>query len=266
MPATSTLLLLKLTLAPGLIGVASLLMARLGPHVGGIVAALPAVSGPILLLYAIEQGVSFTAAAAKTTLLGTVALLAYTTVYARVARRFPSRRAIVLCLLLGYAAYFATAIGLDALSLPSPSYLPLAVSAVYFGIALLPRISPEPAPRASVPQAVRLLLLRMVIAAALVWALTDAARHLGPGWSGLLTSFPVIGTVMLVASHLEQGLGLALGWLRGFLWGLYGYVVFVSVVAYGVERLGVAAAFGLGVAGAALTQEAMRRAYRRSQI
>ena len=52
-------LLLKLTLAPALVALATYVARRLGPRAGGMVSGIPVVAGPIVLIYAIEHGDRF---------------------------------------------------------------------------------------------------------------------------------------------------------------------------------------------------------------
>lgn len=99
----------------------------------------------------------------------------------------------------------------------------------------------------------------MLAAAILVYSLSKAAGWLGPAWSGVLAAFPVVGTVVLVATHWDYGFAVALAWLRGFVVGLFGYLAFLGCVAYAIDGAGIAISFGAGVLGAVLTQMALRR-------
>ncbi len=81
------LLAVKLLLAPAFVVGASLAARRFGPRVGGLIAGLPVVAGPILLVYALAHGRAFAAGAAAGTLLGLVSLIAFVVVYARLASR-----------------------------------------------------------------------------------------------------------------------------------------------------------------------------------
>src|SRR4051794_1535081 len=74
-------------LAPALVGAATLAARRWGERTGGLVSAFPAIVGPVLLVTALEHGAAFAARAASGTLLGLVALSAFTLAYARAARR-----------------------------------------------------------------------------------------------------------------------------------------------------------------------------------
>ncbi len=77
----------KVLLAPSFVVGASLVARRFGPRVGGLIAGLPVVAGPILLAYALAHGRAFAATAAAGTLLGLVSLIAFVIVYARLAGR-----------------------------------------------------------------------------------------------------------------------------------------------------------------------------------
>jgi hypothetical protein len=94
----------------------------------------------------------------------------------------------------------------------------------------------------------------MAAAALLVYTLSEAARALGPKYSGLLTPFPVASTVLLVATHLESGVDAMVGWLRGFIAGLYGYITFVALLAYLLRSTGISVSFGAALVGAFAVQ------------
>jgi hypothetical protein len=153
---------------------------------------------------------------------------------------------------LGWAAFLICAAGLERVDWPNAWGIPVALAAIGVGFAALPRV--ETLDRKGAPPSTRWLSIRMGAAAILVGSLAEAAACLGPTRSGLLTAFPVASTVMLVATHLEQGSGVALLWLRGFLVGLLGYVAFVSSIAYLLPNLGVARSFALGLLGAFAVQ------------
>ena len=82
-----TLIAVKLLLAPSFVVGASLAARRFGARVGGLIAGLPVVAGPILLAYALAHGRGFAAGAAAGTLLGLVSLIAFVVVYGRLAGR-----------------------------------------------------------------------------------------------------------------------------------------------------------------------------------
>jgi hypothetical protein len=245
------LLLVKLLLSPALVGGAWLGGRRWGPRVAGLLIALPIVAGPILLFYAVEQGAGFAAAAARSTLLGLVPLTAFCLVQAAVARaaiRLPRRLAAPLSLLSGWGAFLLLAALLRPVRLPAWACTAVGAAALAAGVAVVPAVPPDGQPPLRHHPALE-LLLRMAAAALLVTALTGLAASLGATWSGLLTPFPVASSVVVIGAHLADGPESLRETLRGFLLGLFGFVAFLTVLAGGLEPLGVAASFTIGLAG-----------------
>jgi hypothetical protein len=80
--------LIEVVGAPALAGAATLTARRWGPSVGGVVSAFPAIVGPVLLIAALAHGPAFAARTADGTLLGLVALSAFTVAYGRCAQRW----------------------------------------------------------------------------------------------------------------------------------------------------------------------------------
>jgi hypothetical protein len=239
--------------------------------VGGLAAALPIVAGPTLLFFALEQGPAFTAAAARSTLVGLVPLSAFCVTHAALARalRLPRRWAAPLCLLSGWAAFLGCAALLRPVRLPAWGCLALGAAALAAGLLLLPEVPADALRQAQGERATHHhhlaleLALRMLAAAGLVTGLTALAGRLGPAWSGLLTPFPVASSVVVLGAHLADGPHRLADTLGGFLLGLYGFVAFLTVLAYGLEPLGIAAAFALGLgASLALSAAAARRPWR----
>jgi hypothetical protein len=260
-----SLLAWKLLLAPALVGAAFLAGRRWGPRAGGLAAALPIVAGPALLFYALEQGDAFAATAARSTLVGLVPLTVFCLVHASLARAaigLPRRVAAPLCLASGWAAFLACVALLRPLRLPGWACTAAGAAALLAGLLLLPEVPGDGRPPLRHHPAIE-LALRMLAAAAMVTALTGLAGRLGPGWSGLLTPFPVASSVVVIGTHLADGPGALPDTLRGFLLGLHGFVAFLTVLWLGLEPLGVATAFGLGLGASLLISGvAARRPWR----
>ncbi|MGC4064621.1 MAG: hypothetical protein QM784_08250 [Polyangiaceae bacterium] len=249
------ILLLKLLLAPTLVGLVSIAVARLGEKVGGIIAAFPMVSGPVLFLFALEQGPAFTVRAAHHSLFGLVSLVAYCLTYARTAQLIRSSAAPLVCLMVGWATFGLVTFGAERANLPEALGMPVALLAIVVGVRLLPRVETLPPTRPQrKPRAIQYLLPRMLSAAALVYGLSEAATVLGPRFSGLLTPFPVASTVLLVATHRELGVAGMVRWLHGFVTGLGGYVAFVSILAWTLVGGGLAFGFAMGLFAAFAVQ------------
>jgi hypothetical protein len=242
------LLIAKILLAPTFVMGASLIARRLGVRVGGLVAGLPVVAGPILLVFALSHGRAFAAEAAAGTLLGIISLLAFIVVYARLAG--PTRWAGSL--LAGWGAFFAMTGVLSTISIGADAALPVVLVALTLTLAALPGAKDGPSSTATVPAWD--LPMRGLSALALVLALTALAGQLGPSLSGLLAPFPVVASVLAVFTHARHGEDELLRILRSFVLGLVAYVLFCFTLAVTLTSFGITESFLLAVVVALLIQ------------
>jgi len=233
-----TTLAWKLTLAPALVTAVSLAGRRWGARVAGMLAGLPVVGGPILLLVAIDQGPAFGARAAISTTVGLASTMAFCLAYSWSARWLAWGGSLAI----GYGAYLALTWVLSHLTVGALGASLVALAAIATTVWLMPRPSGEIA--AASPRWWD-LPLRATFTGALVLAVTTAAHLLGPKWTGLLTPFPIATSVLAVFAHAQSGSPVRL--LRGLVLGLIGFVGFTAIVATSVERLGIACACGLAV-------------------
>jgi hypothetical protein len=244
------LLAIKVLLAPAFVVGASLVARRFGPRVGGLIAGLPVVAGPILLVYALSHGRAFAAGAAAGTLLGLVSLIAFVVVYARLAGRVSWGTSM----LAGWLAFAAATAAFSAVSIPAGAALLLAGCALFVGLLLLPRAGALERSHPAPP--VWDLPVRAACAAALVLTLTAVAGWLGPQLSGLLAPFPIIATVLATFTHAQRGTDELLRLLRGLISGFGAFALFCFTLAVALHRLDTALAFALASALALLTQGA----------
>ena len=119
------MLLLKLLLVPGLVAAVTVAVRRWGPAVGGWLAGLPVVAGPVLVFYALEQGTLFAARAANGTLTGLIATVAFVVAYASASARW----SWPACVALGWTTFAAVVLTLHAAQLGSISSLAAVVAA-----------------------------------------------------------------------------------------------------------------------------------------
>ena len=243
-----TLIAVKVLLAPSFVVGASLAARRFGARVGGLVAGLPVVAGPILLAYALAHGRGFAANAAAGTLLGLVSLIAFVVVYARLAPRFFWGASM----LAGWLAFIALTALFSGLHVPAQAALPLALAALTAGLLILPRAPALPHAPPSHPSWD--LPLRAGCALALVLSLTAVAGWLGPQLSGLLAPFPIIATVLAVFTHVQRGTGELVRLLRGMVSGFAAFALFFFTLAMTLRHLPTGAAFALATSLALLTQ------------
>jgi len=245
------LLLTKLVLAPAFVVAASLVARRFGSRVGGLIAGLPVVAGPVLLAYALAHGRAFAAGAAVGTLLGLVSLIVFVVVYARLAPRAPWP----VAMLAGWLGFAGVTALFSSASVSASLGLAVAGAGLVLGLLLIPRAldgdrAPAPPPAWDLP-------MRAVCSIALVVGLTAVAGWLGPRLSGLLAPFPVIATVLATFTHAQHGAAEARRLLRWLLGGYGAFALFCFILAQTLTSLATAPAFLLAAAGSVLAQTAL---------
>lgn len=237
-------LVLKLTLAPALVATATRVAGRLGHRAGGLVGGLPVVAGPILLIYAIEQGEAFAAEAARGAVLGIVSLVGFCLAYALAALR----RGTAVALAAGWTAFGAGTVAFSAVTPPLALGTAVTLAAVAGGTAALYRLIPESDPGKRGPD---LLAWRLAVTAVLVLALTGVAGSLSPHLAGLLAPFPIITAVLAGFTQFHTGPGAAVELLAGLSGALVCFTAFFATLAALIGPLGAATAFALAT-GASL--------------
>jgi hypothetical protein len=235
------LLLLRLTLVPILVAAVTLASRRWGPRVGGFVTALPAVAGPTLGFYAVQQGNLFAADAARGSMLGLAGVAAFCLAYARASTWLHWAP----CLIVGWGSFAVVTTLIYRVDVGPLSALLIAVAALLAARALLPPPQPVPpaagAPRWDLP-------LRMLAAAALVFILTSAANRLGSSVSGILTPFPVATAILAGFAHAQRGPAASVEFLRAYIPGLCTFAVFCVVLALTLPRMPIAWSFTAALA------------------
>jgi hypothetical protein len=251
-------LALKLTLVPLFLLAVSLAARRWGPRVGGLLAGLPVVAGPILFFVAIENGADFGADAAGAALAGVLGAVAFNLGYAHLALRgrWPA------ALATGLGGWFLGTL----LVLQLPPGLGWSAAAALLALLLGPRLSPSVRTvlqgRPSDPLE---LALRMAAGALLTLAVTLVAASVGSRWSGLLAVFPLLSTVLAVSSHRRQGATFIAALLRSMLLGFIAFAAFCATLAWALPRQPMAAAFGLALTVCLLVQLTAVRLARHSR-
>jgi hypothetical protein len=247
----------RVLLAPSFVVLASLAARRFGTRVGGVVAGLPVIAGPILLVLALQHGSAFASKAAVGVLLGMVGLAAFVLSYAAVAGRGTWAAATAAA----YGAFALVIVVLRPVSVGSLVAFVVACAALALTLVLLPRVPVAGRggflhPRWDLP-------LRAACTLVLVFLITAVASTLGPRLSGLVSAFPIITAVLAAFTYAQRGRDESIRLLRGFTTGFFAYAVFCFVVATALSPLGVAPCFAIATAAALTTQAVVLAAGRR---
>jgi len=246
------LLALKLVLVPAFLAALTAAARAWGPSVAGWLAGLPVVAGPIVLLLALERGPGFAAQASVASIAAIVAAEAFNLAYAWTCRRFGWPVALVA----GLAGWFGSALLLVRL----PGSLGWAVAAAGAAVVVsqsgLPRASGR-VPASRVGRAD--LAVRMLAGALLTLAVTTLSASMGAAWSGVLSVFPLLGSVLAVSAQREHGADFVARLTRGMVIGRGSFAAFFAVTATMLPQYGVAASFACAAVVSVVVQGLTRR-------
>ncbi len=220
-----TILLMKLIGAPLFLVLATLAARRWGETVGGLIIALPCVSGPISVFLAIENGAAFAVNSGYGSLAGTTALTFFGMTYALVC---PKGR--ILAVVLGLSAFTIVSFLVAKLGLSLwPLFILTAFCIVFFGWKL--PISKSDGAKATPVK--HDLLLRALFMVTLTLAVTLSAPYIGPAASGILSSLPLMAlTMALFAQRGGKNASEAQKVMKGLVSGLLSTAVFYLVLPY----------------------------------
>jgi hypothetical protein len=235
------ILLLKLTITPVVIALASLAARRFGPAFGGWLIGLPVTAAPVVLFIALDHGPRFATRVAHGFVAGVLGQIAFVLAYVQLSRRGHG----LLGALAGGVTAFAAAgllFGLPRISLALLA--PFTFAALLIALRIVPSHAGSPSTRGSRAD----LLLRMVLATALVLGITTFASTLGPTLSGIAAGFPLLSTLLAVFAYRADGPGAAVSVYRGLLLGLFALMGFALTLALVLEHLSTAAAFTVALA------------------
>ncbi len=216
---------------------------RLGPFFGSLVATLPVSTGPIYVFLAIDHGPQFISDSALMGVAGVPATVAFVAVHALIAQRC----ATFLSWLGATAAWWATAY---LLQLRQWSFFEAcALFAVVFATAILAlrrfvlASSPPPVPRVRFD-----LALRSILVASVVVGTTITSNALGPASTGVLATYPVVFTSLVLILQPRWGGAFTASLLVNSLKGLIGFGTALAVLHLAAARMGSAWALVLGLA------------------
>ncbi|MFN9028721.1 MAG: hypothetical protein ACK5XM_00555 [Betaproteobacteria bacterium] len=243
--------LYKAALTAAVVAIVLMTVSRFSRRLGGLLAGLPVITAPALFWLVHEQGADFAALAATGSVAASAAAALYALAYGRIARRLGPLSTLLPSLALGGLA----AMVMSAAALTTGIALLLALAACTLTWRML---HPPAAPRSSAASGrapLRSILVLSGTAALVSLVVSLTSLQLGPYWSGLLASVPIISTCALVQQHVTLGGKSLHPFLAGYVDGLLAKAVFAASFAWLLPHASVEAAFvaagALGLACAA---------------
>ena len=230
------ILVLKLVLAPFIIGSASLAGRKWGHAVSGWIVGMPLTSGPVIFFVALSHDVTFAANAALGVISGGLSLVAYALTYAWLATRFRW----YVALTGGFLVFSVSTTFLQNVTLPLVPVFLAVSSAIMLGLRLMPNDAVEEVDTQlgqwDIPS-------RILIGTSFILLLTGSASFIGSRLTGLLTTIPLYVTILAIFAHRHQGPAAAARVLRGLLYGMFAFVGFFITLNLLIENTGIAASF-----------------------
>lgn len=230
------ILVLKLIMAPVIIGSASLAGRKWGPAVSGWIVGMPLTSGPVVFFLALSHDAAFAANAVLGVVSGGLSLISYALMYAWLATRFRW----YVALLGSFTVFAISTTLLQQITLPLvPIFL-----IVFAGITLALRLMPnDEVEEGETKLGTWDIPSRILIGTSFILLITGSASFLGPRLTGLLTMIPLYVTILAIFAHRHQGPAAAAHVLRGLLYGMYAYAGFFITLGVLLERWGIAFSF-----------------------
>ena len=222
----------KIAAAVIIVVAASRATERAGPFLGAIIATIPVSTGPIYVFLAIDHGAAFVSEAARMSVAGTAAIAAFVAAHAFASLRF----ATFGCLALATLAWFAAALLLQLRDWSFAEACLLYACTYLVAIRGLRRFAvPVSAPQ--MPRARFDLALRALLVAALVVATNFASHALGTAVTGVLATYPVVFTCLVLILQPRCGGRFTSSILVFALKGLVGFGLALAVLHLAAARM-----------------------------
>jgi hypothetical protein len=223
-------------------GAAVLMTAQLfGRRLAGLIAGLPVIAAPSLLWIAAEQGAAYAARCAVGSVAACGAAAVFAVIYERVARRHGLLSSMGAALGGGGLVALVLALltrGEHGLAIA------LLATATLCTWALL-RLPAAPAGARPTRRLRGELLLTAALAGTVSAVIALWSPLLGPFWSGLLASLPIISSAVLAQQHLTVPHADRRRFLRGYGTGLVGKAAFATAFAGSASQVGASLAMVL---------------------
>lgn len=216
---------------------------RAGPFVGGMIATLPVSTGPVYVFLAIDHGAQFVSDSARMSVASTAAIVAFVAAHAIAAQRSGTLRSLALATL----AWLGVALLLQLRDWRFAEVCVLfigAFGAAIFGLRRYTAVAETP----RMPRTRYDLLLRAGLVALVVLATTAAGNVLGPSVTGVLATYPVVFTSLILILQPRCGGPFTAAMLVNGLKGLLGFALALVVLHLAAARMSAAPALLLALA------------------
>ena len=243
MAETDLLLIVKFTVTPILVVLASLAARRWGNRVAGLIVGFPLMTGPISIFLTIEQGAQFTVNASIGILVALVGIATFAFSYAFAARfcSWPASIAISI------GAFVVTSVLVAPHLTTHESAALAAYGAILVAVILIPKPNAT-SDKLRVPGWE--IWIRMLATAVMIALVTSIAQVAGPKWTGIIATVPILATIMVTFTHGRFGHQAAGAFIRSMTLSLLSFATFFVVVAYALQSLNPTLSYALATIAA----------------
>lgn len=231
-------ILLRICLTPIAFALVSKAQARFGDWIGGRLIGLPLTTGPFLLTVCMTSSRSTAAHAAAGVTSGQMAVVMFCSAYAWTARRMSPLRATLTSLALALAAVVALSSVAGIWSAASAVWIVIAASLVLWPWA---RHEAHAAGLAA-PTTSATMLQRAAISTVVVATMSTLVPILGARPAGVISSAPILLSIMLPGTHRQTGAAGAAAMARGTIVSMAATVAFSATLATTLPHMSVYAA------------------------
>ena len=242
-------LVLKLILAPIIIGSASLAGRRWGAAVSGWLVGLPLTSGPVAFFIALSHDRAFAFDVVRGTLSGGFSLIVFSLTYAWVAKRFNW----VVSILASVLVFAGMTILMQNIIIPFVPLFFCVVAIIFVGLWCMPKqenVTPNSTPgKWDIPA-------RIFIGTSFILLITGIAPYIGARLTGLLTTIPLYISILTIFAHRHDGHASANNVLHGLILGLFSFAGFYLVLGLLIMQTSLAVSFGAAIIATLIIQGA----------
>lgn len=234
------MLLLKLTIIPLAVLALGIVERLHGPRVAGWLSGFPVVAFPLLLFVTLDHGPGFGSAASLGAWFGLVPWLCFALTYSYCSRALNW----FWCTVIGFTVWWVVALMVLAAQRMSPWLQLLPLLAFVAALLAYPRGEASDEQREHVWWG---LPARMIAGAVLTVVVTQFSNALGSRWSGLFSTFPMLGSVIAISNHIQYGSRAVQEAVAGMSMGLASIGAFCFSLYLLLPMVNVWAAFGLAL-------------------
>ncbi len=239
--------ILKLILAPIIIGSASLAGRKWGAAVSGWIVGLPLTSGPVSLFIALSHDRAFAAETVRGVLSGGSSLIVYALTYAWLAKYFNWKISFTASVI----AFTGMTLLIQNINIPITPLFFFIVVIILLGVWLMPKYeaveSTATPGKWDIPS-------RVLIGTSFIIFVTAIAPYIGARLTGLLTTIPLYVSILTIFAHRHNGSAGGINVLRGLVYGLFAFASFYLVLGLLIEGQSLTLSFSAATLAALLTQ------------